>query len=110
MKGGENKAIKAQVRLTQEALDERNALSVEARKAALAPSEAEDKAVRLSDELQDEINRSPVIKTVRIGTPPECPVIASGYSDKRENHQTGPGENCQHAQFLRLFPAPVLLP
>ncbi|MCH7879791.1 MAG: hypothetical protein IH914_10815 [candidate division Zixibacteria bacterium] len=102
IRGAENKAVKAQIRVTQEAIDERDTLSAVVREAALALSEAEDDAVRLSDELQDEINRELAIQTVRIDTP--GPVVASGYSDKRGNHQTGPGENCRYAQFLPPFP------
>ena len=77
----QNKAMTEQIRLTGEAMDERDALSVEARKAALALSEAEDEAVRLSDALQSEINRGPVIKTITvesgISNCPDlsCPVV-----------------------------------
>ena len=69
----QNKAMTEQIRLTDEALDERNALSVEARKAALALSEAEDEAVRLSDALQAEITREPIIRMVETE---DCPAVA----------------------------------
>ena len=69
----ENKAMTEQIRLTDEALVERDALSVEARKAALALSEAEDEAVRLSDALQTEITRGPIIQMVETE---DCPAVA----------------------------------
>lgn len=108
----ENKAVKAQIRLTQEAIDERDTLSAVVRKAALALSEAEDDAVRLADELQTEINKGPVIQTVEIKVPANGPTVSCAIPDARVHYRLfncGINNSCQAVLPPRI-PEPGSLP
>lgn len=77
----ENKALNAQIALRIDAEQERDVSTAKTRKALLRLSEAETESVRLSDELQTEINRAPVVRTVRIETPADCPVVECAVPD-----------------------------
>ena len=77
----ENKALQAQIALRIDAEAERDLSTANTREALLRLSEAEDESVRLSDELQSEINKAPVIQTVRIETTADCPVVDCAVPD-----------------------------
>jgi len=77
----ENEALREQIALRIEAEEDRDISSAKTREASIKLSEAEDEAVRLSDELQTEINKAPVVRTVRITTPADCPVVECDVPD-----------------------------
>ena len=94
----ENKALETQIQLRLDAEEDRDASSAKTRNALLRLSEAESDAVRLADELQTEINKGPVIKTVRVSVPANCPAVECSIPDAGRHYRLfncGINNSCQ---------------
>ena len=96
----ENQALNTQIRLRLDAEEERDTLSAKTRNALLALSEAENEAVRLSDALQAEITRGPIIRMVETE---DCSAVA--VVDVARHYRLfncGIGNSCQALSAPRI--------
>ncbi len=77
----ENKALEEQIELTNKALAARDLLQADIENALLRLTESEAARLTLSNRLQEEIDREPIIRTITREVPADCPVCACPVID-----------------------------
>ena len=83
----ENKALKVQQELLRQSEEERNKLNDEVLESQLRLEHAEHKVEVMSEEIQNAINREPVVTTVTVETSKDCPVVKCNIPDAAQHYR-----------------------
>ena len=83
----ENKALVLQQELDQQSEDERKALNKQVLGLQIDLEQAERNTERMSDEIQDAINRAAVVTTFSPAVPKDCPAVRCNIVDAAKHYR-----------------------